>query len=1415
MEKRLLVLFMILSAVCDVAAQDVTIKHLKTGQLGLQILEQVENLSDVKRLTVESGTFGEKDFSLLKNTMPQLESLDLGGISNTEMAVRTVTYYSDMTINTDQTTRYDLGKKLRLKTLVLPRGLTELRSLGSLPSLEQLDVPATVAFIRSYVAGDQTYYYEYVDGKTVYYYPQLRRLTLHEGLRVIDPNAFYECDSLREVTLPSTLIKATSAFSGCDSLRTVTCLAPAPPLVSTKVTRYDYNGSEEGSDKGITVYSSVTGLFAYNIESYEIEKQMAGHVLRCPKGSSYAYSNEHGWHLFPVIEETGGDTGAIPIAYNYALNGNFPANRPDVTLACGFFEDPDNENSNTMNLAYAGKLKVEGNGTLSLGTFTQETSPDLHVMRVPANGGYNNWRRNVKTDDACATLHTASTMRADTVRLVQHFATNQQSYPLWSFTSLPFDCKLSDLRVTEGGNTVQWAIRKYSGQRRADAKFEEVWVKQTKDSTLHAGEGFIISTDWDRTVTSAATLEFTAIDNAQKNRIFATTDQTIALQQYNAQADCDRSWNLVGNPYPCFYSTKYFQPAAPFTVYDMKNRRYVTYSPIDDDYVLRPFESFFIQRPLGYEQLSLPQYGRFLTLADYEAFMAELNAARRRAPEVSLNRRVMNIMLTADSVQVDRTRLVVNPEAKTTYEAGLDATKFKALENEYTLLYIIGSDDTHYAISEQPMKRGERLRLGAWLASDGTYTLSCADSTLTLIDSETGTVQSLSQPYTFTAKAGTCESRFMLALAPAYQSGTTEVDGVEYTTDSSGRASVKRINSEQETVEIPPYITYEGEQYEVYSYNSGALRKADNSGYNTAVRHLTLPATITQVSGTVGYGSDSLQTLTLYRLCPPENSFSIGSRANFILYVPRVSVGLYKTTSGWWDMPRIEPAETESPLLIAKGNWLLSYDDSNKPKNKPAMSLLQDNTANGSPSVSIGGTQAVSLSAFDYTLNYSGYSRFNYASYYMLGNPYDQLQPSLINTAPVSAGQLNTTITVRASSAYDVWYFFCLPYDLKPADITGNLPFATAFRLYDSKGRAAGNPKMGTYDETTYTTELTGNWTEVAPDETIPAGQGFIMNTFTKYSDSNPYLNLTLPASGHVNDIFATTRTITLTDYPSENAADRGWNFVGNTFPAYYDMTASDIRTPYLVWGTNWGRQNSTDQWNDHYYTFTRDDDEILLTPFQAFFVQYTDAQKSITMPAEGRYHSYPQFLEAKAGQARTRHSDDNSRQLFDIELTGDSQHDRTRIVLNARASTSYEPTCDAPKVKTAGTSMLYTMEDGQPLSINERPAPTAGITLCLDVATEGDYMLSLGKHTAEAPTLTDRLTGTSTTLSDEGYAFHAAKGSTGSRFTLTFGNATGISAVKAPSLEAESVYDLQGRRVKEATAPGIYVRNGQKIIIK
>ena len=163
--------------------------------------------------------------------------------------------------------------------------------------------------------------------------------------------------------------------------------------------------------------------------------------------------------------------------------------------------------------------------------------------------------------------------------------------------------------------------------------------------------------------------------------------------------------------------------------------------------------------------------------------------------------------------------------------------------------------------------------------------------------------------------------------------------------------------------------------------------------------------------------------------------------------------------------------------------------------------------------------------------------------------------------------------------------------------------------------------------------------------------------------------------------------------------------------------------------------------------------------------------------------------------------------------MTGENQHDRTRIVLNAEANTDFEPAYDAPKMMTAGMAMLYTTEGDLSLSINERPAPTGSITLCLDIATEGEYTLSLGKHTADGIIVTDIETGISTQLDTDSYTFTAKAGTR--RFSITFGNGTtGVSSVATVSQQSVT-YDLQGRKVKGQLKSGVYVRNGKKVVVK
>ena len=1327
--KRLLPLILWLT-VQMVTAQTVTIQNVRPGELGKLILKQVDNLRDVESLTIQGGTLNDADFTILYSSLRKVRHLDLYGITNT--------YFPYLYNN-------DYFKCDSLRTVRLPKDLDRLGSSYIVDNsnrpfeycayLESIEIPAGVR---------QLPICSFNKCK------RLREVILNEGLEFIGKYAF-NSDSLRTVTLPSTLVQADAAFGGCENLYEVISLATTPPIFKER------------------------DLFGYELteSSDRIDRFMKGRMLTSPKGSNYELTQ--GWNRFQKFAWTDSWPKDIRVNTEWNLLSELPQNKPNVTLAVGM--------DNASRFWYAGRMSVNsGSNTLSLGTFNIEQD----AIENGINEYYDRENRwNVKpnnTRDICwPTLLTQSPMRADTVRATLRWhgwsVDWGHSAPKWSFSSLPFDCKVGDLRITRGGKNLQYSIMKYSGLMRSQAQFNEVWIKQTKDSVIHAGEGFIIAVGWDTLADPYADLTFTAINNEHKNRLFTTDDVSMTLKQYTAAAACDRSWNFIGNPYPCFYSTKYLDPAAPFVVYDRDKRRYQVYSPIDDDYVLRPFEGFFIQKPLGYDEIDFPRYGRFQTIAEYEAWKNSLQYASRRAQRQ--NREVHNIQLSG----IDQCRLVACPEASADYEAGIDATKFPQFDGDYTLLYIIGQDDTRYAISEQPFGEGDTLRLGLIIAEDGDYTLA-ADSTLTLIDRETGTSTILSQPYTFQAKQGEYNARFAITKTARRGYVTSQqmitVNDVEYyiSTDDTkmhrGRAFVSKINSTNETVEIPAFITYDGEQYEVYGYYS-------NDNPPATLKHLILPSTITS---SIPFSDQ--YAVTLYALTPPDMSTaSFYDDNQYTLYVLKAVVNDYKTTYPYLQIANILPAETHADLLCVQGSNV-TIDDNSKPSNKPSLDIRRFS------GVSVEGSSTMSLSSFNMECVIGMNAPYGNVSIGKILDNSDNATGTLITSSPMTADKVNVTFCNYS----DYPHFYYLPFNVRVADIidTRNNGQLHIYR-YNSAQRASG--------------QYGSNWQQIGADETIKAGEGFFMDTYTPRRGT--YCHFTFPAidDAKKNDIFATSRTITLTDYPASKAEDRGWNLVGNPYPAYYDMSKSTLQQPYQLYGQ---MEGSADNY-DRYYAYSRDDDDILVRPFEGFFVQYSDSEKSFSMPGSGRYHGYPEFIYEKTYRANAlRRAAEESRWLYDIELKGTGIHDRTRIVLNQQAKADFEPACDAVKLDNSGT-MLYTIENDVRLAINERPAPQDGMLLIAEIDADGTYTLSLSKHNAGGIILTDLETGTQVSLDTDSYTFTTKAGQR--RFSIGFGNGTTYINTVEPSVVDTPTFDLQGRKVEGTLKAGVYVRNGRKVIIK
>ena len=115
----------------------------------------------------------------------------------------------------------------------------------------------------------------------------------------------------------------------------------------------------------------------------------------------------------------------------------------------------------------------------------------------------------------------------------------------------------------------------------------------------------------------------------------------------------------------------------------------------------------------------------------------------------------------------DRSRVVLNPEAKGDYEVQCDAVKWMSESDTVPQLYTLDYIGTKYAINERPVGNGI-VPLGVRAAADGEMTISLTGDpgSLRLYDKELKREVDLSEgDYTFMARKGTIENRFELRVS--------------------------------------------------------------------------------------------------------------------------------------------------------------------------------------------------------------------------------------------------------------------------------------------------------------------------------------------------------------------------------------------------------------------------------------------------------------------------------------------------------------------------------------------------------------------------------------------------------------------------------------------------------------------------
>lgn len=505
-----------------------------------------------------------------------------------------------------------------------------------------------------------------------------------------------------------------------------------------------------------------------------------------------------------------------------------------------------------------------------------------------------------------------------------------------------------------------------------------------------------------------------------------------------------------------------------------------------------------------------------------------------------------------------------------------------------------------------------------------------------------------------------------------------------------------------------------------------------------------------------------LKSATMFDGYEQERYFGVDI-TQLTLVVPSYLVNTYKLDDYWYNAKDIQGFSTAEVQ-----NWRIS---------KPLTLGVRDRFE-GTPNMSIVGQGSLKV---------NGDAAMTFDNFYIETNQndvdYSAIMLSNCDNLSIQ-GQYTHGFYVNANK----WYFISLPFDITVSEIELPEGMQKAVRYYDGAQRASNG---------------TGNnWKDYAEDDVIPAGTGFILQTnkagwlefHAMENETKQYVVS--------NKEFAKA----LAENPSETVANSGWNLVGNPYQTFYNINHLNFTAPITVWNLD----------NRRYDAYSIIDDEFVLTPNQAFFVQCPEEVASISFPLEGRQVSE----EIVSAQVNTRPSFDDrvaaSRRLIDLTLSAGEASDRTRVVLNSEATEDYDLSCDASKFMSMDVTVpqLYTIgADGTTYAINERPLSDGRVRLGLYLPQDGAYTLSLKHRAADEARLVDLQTGTETDLLAGDYHFTGEAGQHDGRFELRLqaGEVTGIGAAQSARAEVKAV--AGGLEVANATdVVKVYASGGQLV---
>ena len=713
----------------------ITVSLKEPGSLGTEVLKNTEHIQNVRKLVI-SGPMNSDDWARIM-MMTSLFTLDLTDAEITEIPESQLSYYSHRD-NLYFFHEVKLPKTLKtigdyafsgsdISLTEFPDGLTSIGYQAFYHTrLPQALIPESVTSIGENAFGNNWY---------------LRDVSYPVAAKVIPDNCFNNCQRLQPFEIPEGITSlGYRAFYQCYSYRT------SIPASVTSIGSYAFNNcnldnviirenvsvSNEAFEycklKTIefptTMFSSPSRVVKYCTNMTDIYLKSPTMVtpnsilegcnksiltVHVPDYLVNTYKQDSYWYNYNIVGFSTADVDYWAVYRNLTMrSGERFEGAPYVDL-------------------FNGSWELYGDDAMTLGSFYNRIN--IH---------------NLSGENGMVLSHTDNIQIAG--QYVYGYYTQAKK---WYFLCLPFDTKVGD--ITNNANA-SYAIRYYDGANRAENGSGGNWKNYSKDDIIPAGTGFIFQTS------KECRSYFYAQDNATKQYVFSNREFVKALAANESESTANKGWNLVGNPWQCYYNIHKVNFTAPITCWNVNNRNYTAYSIIDDDYAIKPGEAFFVQCPDEVNSISFPIDGRQLT-----SKIESQNGARATAPS---ERKLIDVELS-DGELSDKTRFVMNPEAETCYELNRDASKFFSMDAAVPQIYTIECDEL-LAINERPVGEGT-VQVGFRVAMDGEYTITAPRNgftNITLVDNETGIETDLSTDgsYTFTANAGTNNSRFVLRV---------------------------------------------------------------------------------------------------------------------------------------------------------------------------------------------------------------------------------------------------------------------------------------------------------------------------------------------------------------------------------------------------------------------------------------------------------------------------------------------------------------------------------------------------------------------------------------------------------------------------------------------------------------------------